>query len=78
MPELEKELEKARMEWVELLKECTTWAANVAEREKHITQLRSIHQENLERKDAFYKARTAKVATELQASSNTKLPELYA
>ena len=52
--------------------------ADVVELEKNITQLRSIHQADLEMKDAFYQNEKARVFTELQASYNAKLPELYA
>ena len=38
---------------------------DVVELEKTITQLRSIHQAELERKDAFYEAEKAKVSKEL-------------
>ena len=64
--ELERELEKARTEWSTLTKERATWVtdtkkarkleADLAEMEKAMTQLRSIHQMELERKDAFCEA----------------------
>ena len=74
VPKLEKGLEKARLEWVEHLKERIAWVADVKTRkleadvvelEKSITQLRSIHQAELERKDAFCKVDKARIATEL-------------
>ena len=82
VPKLEKELEQARLEWAKLPKERTAWIANVkktrkleadvVDLEKSITQLRSIHQADLERKDAFCEAKKAMIATELQASYNAK------
>ena len=53
MPELEKELEKARVEWFTLVKECVVWAANaknmkkleadMVEIKKAMSQLQSIY-----------------------------------
>ena len=76
MPELEKNLEEARLK---------AWAAKVknvrkmeAELEKNISQLHSIHQAKIERKDAFCEEEKVRVATELLASYNAQLPSLYA
>ena len=52
--------------------------ADGAELEKSISQLHSIHQEKIERKDAFCEVEKIRVATKLQASFNAKLPSLYA
>ena len=52
--------------------------ANVAELEKSITQLRSIHHGKLEMRDDFYEVEKAKVSKKLQVSYNAKLLRLYA
>ena len=58
VPKLEKELEKARLEWAKLLKDRSTLATDVKKMsnpEVDVVELekRIIHQEELERKDAF-------------------------
>ena len=63
--------------------------ANVAELQKTITELCSIHQTKIEilcnihqveieHKDAFYESEKVQVLMELQASYNAKLSGLYA
>ena len=51
---------------------------DISELEKSLSQLRIIHQAEIERKDAFCEVEKAKVTTELQASYNAMLPGLYA
>ena len=87
MPQLEKELEEARLKWTESSKDSVVWTAevkkvmklevDVVELEKSLSQLRSIHQVEIQRHAAFGEAEKAQFATELQASYNAKLPCLY-
>ena len=85
MPELENELEKARLEWSTLVKKCAAWAvdakkmrkleADMVEMEKAMSHLRSIHQAKMERKNAFCEAEKEKVSKALQETYNAMLPK---
>ena len=70
VPKLKRELEKAQIEWFTLVKERIAWVADtkkarklevdLVEMGKAMTQLRSIHQAQLEQKDAFARSRGRK------------------
>ena len=92
---MEKDLEEARLKWVDLAKERIVLTvevkkvpkleADVVDLQKTITELRNIHQTEIERlhsiyqaeterKDAFYESENVRVLKEPHASYNAKLP----
>ena len=87
VPQLEKNLEEARLKWADFAKETIIWIskvkkvrnmeADVTGLEKSISQLRSVHQTEIERKDVFSESEKAQVLTKLQASYNAKLLGMY-
>ena len=65
---------KERTAWVSDSKKVRKLEAHLAEMEKAIAQLRSIHKNKLGWKDAFCKAERERVAKELHGTYNCMLP----